>query len=115
MADDVFCKIMRGEIPGEFLYRDEELAVIRDINPHAPVHLLVIPVAHYEGVGDIADGNTALLGHMVSVAHRIAGEQGLEKGYRLILNEGEHGGKIVPHLHMHLLGGKKLGPKLVNE
>lgn len=115
MADDVFCKIIRGEIPGEFLYRDEEVAVIRDINPHAPVHLLVIPVAHFDGVGDVAQEHTKLLGHMVSIAHRIAAEQGLEHGYRLILNEGEDGGKIVPHLHMHLLGGRKLGHKLVNE
>jgi len=115
MADDVFCKIIRGEIPGEFLYRDEEVAVIRDINPHAPVHLLVIPVEHFDGVGDIGPERVALLGRMVSTAHRIASEQGLDKGYRLILNEGEHGGKIVPHLHLHLLGGRKLGHKLVNE
>lgn len=115
MADDVFCKIVRGEIPGEFLYRDDEVIVIRDINPHAPVHLLVIPVSHIDSVGDVPDDGGALLGHMVRIAHRVAGEQGLEKGYRLILNEGEHGGKIVPHLHLHLLGGKALGPKLVSE
>jgi len=115
MADDVFCKIIRGEIPGDFVYRDDEVVVIRDINPHAPVHLLVIPVAHYEGVGDVAEHDGAILGHMVRIAHRIAGEQGLVHGYRLIMNEGEHGGNIVPHLHMHLLGGKKLGPKLVTE
>jgi histidine triad (HIT) family protein len=115
MADDVFCNILRGDIPGEFLYRDEEIAVIRDINPHAPVHLLIIPVAHFEGIGDVQEQDAALLGRMVAIAHRIAGEQGLDHGYRLIFNEGEHGGKIVPHLHMHLLGGKQLGPKLVNE
>lgn len=115
MGDDVFCKIIRGEIPGEFLYRDDTVVVIRDINPHAPVHLLVIPVAHYEGVGDFAEHDGELLGHMVRVAHRVAGEQGLANGYRLIINEGEDGGKIVPHLHLHLLGGTKLGPKLVAE
>jgi len=115
MADDVFCKIIRGDIGGEFLYRDDSVVVIRDIHPHAPVHLLVIPVAHYEGIGDVPEQETMLLGHMVSVAHRIADQEGLVEGYRLILNEGEHGGKIVPHLHLHLLGGKKLGPKLVTE
>ena len=113
MADDVFCKIIRGEIPNEFLYRDDEVVVIRDINPHAPTHLLVIPVRHFDGVGDFAEHDGALLGRMVRIAHRVAGEQGLDKGYRLIINEGEDSGKMVSHLHMHLLGGKKLGPKLV--
>lgn len=115
MSDDVFCNIIRGEIPGEFLYRDDDVVIIRDIHPHAPVHLLVIPVRHLEGVGDLAQHDGALLDRMVRIAHRVAGEQGLDKGYRLIINEGEYGGKIVPHLHMHLLGGKKLGPKLVQD
>jgi len=115
MADDVFCKILRGELKGEFLYRDDAVAVIRDINPHAPVHLLVIPVAHFAGIGDVTSRDGHVLEAMVRVAHRMAAEQGLEKGYRLIINEGDHGGKLVPHLHMHLLGGRKLGPKLVME
>ena len=114
MADDIFCKIIRGEMKGEFLHRDDSVVVIRDINPHAPVHLLIVPVEHFEGVGDLTERDEGLLGHMVRVAHTVAQEQGLEKGYRLIINEGEHGGKLVPHLHMHLLGGKHLGAKLVN-
>jgi histidine triad (HIT) family protein len=110
MIQDVFCKILKGELPAEFVYRDDELAVIKDIRPHAPVHLLVMPIAHAETIADV-DG--ALLGRMLQAAHRIAQEQGLEQGYRIIINEGAHGGKLVPHFHMHLLGGKPLGPKLV--
>ena len=112
MIDDVFCKIIKGELGGEFVYRDDEIVVLKDIHPQAPVHLLVMPVVHCDGV---ADASVEVLGKMVGVAHRIAHEQGLEKGYRLIINEGEHGGKLVPHLHMHLLGGRKLGAKIVNE
>jgi histidine triad (HIT) family protein len=115
MMDDVFCKVLKGELSGEFLYRDDEIAVIRDINPHAPVHLLVIPAKHFDGIADAVADDVALMGRMVAVAHRVAKEQGLEKGYRIIINEGEDGGKLVPHLHMHLLGGKPLGPKLVQE
>lgn len=115
MITDVFCKIISGELGSEFLYRDDDVVVIRDINPQAPVHLLIIPVKHSDGIGDFAESDGRILGKMVRVAHRVAAEQGLEKGYRLIINEGGHGGKLVPHLHMHLLGGKKLGPKLVRE
>lgn len=114
MIDDVFCKILSGEIPGEFVYRDDEVAVFKDINPQAPVHLLVVPVKHFDSIGDFRDGDSHILAKMAVVAHRVAREQGLEKGYRLILNEGEHGGKLVPHLHLHLLGGRKLGPKIVS-
>ena len=112
MIDDVFCKIIKGELGADTVYRDDEVMVVKDIHPQAPVHLLIMPVAHYDGM---ADASAELLGKMAIVAHRIAGEEGLEKGYRLIINEGEHGGKLVPHLHMHLLGGRKLGPKIVNE
>ena len=113
MIDDVFCKIIRGELKSDFLYRDEDVVVIRDIHPHAPVHLLVIPVKHFDTIGDVTERDGRVLEKMVRVAHAVAQEQGLTKGYRLIINEGEHGGKLVPHLHLHLLGGRALGPKLV--
>ncbi len=112
---DVFCKIIRGELKGDFLYRDDEMVVIRDINPHAPVHLLILPVKHFHGIQEAVEHDSALVGRMVAVAHSVAQKEGLEKGYRLIINEGEHSGKIVDHLHMHLLGGRPLGPKLVAE
>jgi histidine triad (HIT) family protein len=112
MIEDVFCKILQGELKAEFVYRDDEVAVIKDIHPQAPVHLLVMPVQHVDGV---ADATPALLGKLVATAHTVAQEQGLKNGYRLIINEGEDGGKLVPHLHLHLLGGKRLGAKLVKE
>lgn len=115
MIDDVFCKIIAGEIKTDFVYRDDDVAVIKDINPQAPVHLLIIPVKHFTSLEDFMEGNNnGLLGKALMVAHKVAHEAGIvEKGYRLIVNEGEDGGKLVPHLHIHLLGGKKLGPKLI--
>ena len=115
MIDDVFCKIIAGEIKADFVYRDEDFFVIKDINPQAPVHVLIIPVKHFTSLEDFMEGNNnGLLGKALVVAHKVAHELGItEKGYRLIMNEGEYGGKLVPHLHVHLLGGKKLGPKIV--
>lgn len=115
MIDDVFCKILKGALSAEFIYRDDEIAVIKDIHPQAPVHVLIMPIQHYSGIKDFATRDDNLLGKMIGIADRVAVEQGLEKGYRLVINEGEHGGKLVPHFHVHLLGGKKLGPKIVGE
>jgi histidine triad (HIT) family protein len=115
VISDVFCKIISGELGTDAVYKDEEVWVIKDINPQAPVHLLVIPVKHFEKLEDFKDGDGDILGKLLRVADKAAHEQGLERGYRLILNEGEHGGKLVPHLHVHLLGGKPLGPKLVRD
>jgi histidine triad (HIT) family protein len=112
MIDDVFCKIISGEFKGDIVYRDDEVVVIRDIHPQAPVHLLVMPVRHVDG---LADASEALMGKLLSVAHKVADQEGLSGGYRIILNEGEDGGKLVPHLHLHLLGGKRLGPKIVSD
>lgn len=115
MISDVFCKIIKGELPSEALYKDEDFWVIKDINPQSPVHLLIIPVKHFFSLEDFLEGgNTELLGKALVVAHKVAHQVGVaDQGYRLILNEGEYGGKLVPHLHIHLLGGKRLGPKIV--
>ena len=121
MISDVFCKIIKGELPSDIVYQDNDFLVIKDINPQAPVHLLIIPKKHYTSLEDFMDpergregGDLELLGKALVVAHKISHAQGLaDKGYRLIINEGEYGGKLVPHLHIHLLGGKRLGPKLV--
>jgi histidine triad (HIT) family protein len=115
MEGDVFCKIISGEIATEPVYRDEQVMVVNDIHPQAPVHLLVIPVKHVEGIADLGDDSEGILSHMLRVAHQSAEKVGLDQGYRLIINEGEHGGKVVPHLHLHVLGGKKLGPKIIQD
>ena len=113
MITDVFCKIIKGELPSEVVYRDDEVLVIKDIHPQAPVHLLIMPIKHLTGLEDADEHDRAMLGKLLHVAHDMAKKQGLDKGYRLIINEGDHGGKLVPHLHVHLLGGKRLGPKIV--
>jgi len=107
--DCIFCKIAAGEIPTEFLYRDEEVIVFRDINPLTPVHLLVVSREHIPSLAAMADAATPVVGKMVKAANRVAREQGIaQKGYRLTINSGADSGQIVPHLHMHLMGGRRL-------
>src|SRR5689334_2344483 len=111
MIEDVFCKIIKGELKADIVLEDKDFIVIKDIHPQAPVHLLIIPKKHVFGMHD---AKPDLLGKMMVMADKAAQKMGIhEKGYRLILNEGDHGGKLVPHLHLHLLGGKILGAKIV--
>ena len=111
MAEEcVFCRIGRGEIPGDILYRDDQAFVIRDINPRAPTHLLVLPFEHVTYLASFTQDREALLGHLVLVAREMAQREGLaESGYRLVINEGADSGQEVPHLHLHVLGGRRLG------
>ena len=107
--DCIFCKIVAGEIPSEFLYQDEEVIAFRDINPIAPTHLLIVSKKHIPSLLHLTDAEAPLVGHMVKVANRLAREHGVaESGYRLAINCGKEGGQLVPHLHMHLLGGRIL-------
>ena len=105
----LFSKIIDGEIPGDFVHRDETCVVIRDINPQAPVHLLVIPIEPLVGVQGAAPEHAAMLGHLLVVARRMAEAEGLgDDGYRLVVNAGKNGGQEVPHLHVHVLGGRRM-------
>ena len=111
--DCIFCKIVAGEIPADTLYQDEEVIAFRDINPQAPVHLLIIPREHVASLADLTESQSTLMGHMVDVANQLAKKEGVsEKGYRLVINCGEQGGQLVPHLHLHLLGGRQLAGAL---
>jgi histidine triad (HIT) family protein len=108
-TDCIFCRIASGEIPSKILYRDDEVFVFPDINPLTPVHLLVVPLKHIPSLAHMVAADTPLVGKMVRVANQIAKEQGLsEKGYRLTINSGADAGQLVPHLHMHLMGGRRL-------
>lgn len=116
MITDIFCKIIKGELKADVVYKDENFWVVKDINPSAPVHLLIISVKHFEGVSELKGSDSEIMGKIFLVADKVAKEVGIrDNGYRLIVNEGRDGGKLVPHFHMHLLGGKKLGSKLVKE
>ncbi len=111
--DCIFCKIAGGEVQGDVLHRDDKALVLRDINPQAPTHLLVLPIEHLGTVMEITESNASLMGHMVLLANRMARQEGLaDKGYRLAINCGEEGGQTVGHLHMHVLGGRQLSGQL---
>jgi histidine triad (HIT) family protein len=108
-TDCVFCNIIAGDIPAEFLYQDDQLMVIRDRFPKAPVHVLVIPKRHIASIADIAESDTALVGELIVRAKLVAVELGVaDSGYKLVFNVGADGGQVVPHIHLHLLGGAKL-------
>lgn len=105
----LFTRIIEGEIPGDFLYRDEHCVVIRDIKPQAPTHLLVIPVKPLVGIQGASEEDRALLGHLLLMGKKAAEEEGLDPdGYRMVINAGDNGGQEVPHLHVHVLGGRAM-------
>ncbi len=109
----IFSKIIAGEIPSDIVYKDDQVTAFKDIHPQAPVHILIVPNKEIATVDDVAPEDEAMLGHMFTVAKQIAREQGIsERGYRLLVNCKDDGGQEVYHLHMHLLGGRKLGPML---
>ena len=106
--DCLFCKIIAGEIPSTKVYEDDRVLAFRDIAPKAPTHILVIPKTHIAGVDEITPENSAIISHIFEVIAKIAKDEGLDGGYRVVSNMGEDGGQTVRHLHFHILGGKKL-------
>lgn len=112
MSDCIFCKIANGEIPSEFLYEDENVVAFRDLNPQAPVHVLVVPKAHHENFVDDVPAETLL--SMERAVKAVAEKCGVaESGFRCIMNTGAAAGQTVMHLHMHVLGGRGLGEGLI--
>lgn len=105
----IFSRIIDGEIPGTFVYQDEHLVAIRDINPAAPTHVLVIPRKPIPSLAQLEEEDAELAGRLLLAVRRIAEQEGLaERGYRVVINTGDEGGQTVPHLHVHIMGGKQL-------
>lgn len=110
VPDCLFCKIVNKEIPAEIIYEDDKILAIKDINPAAPIHLLIIPKIHIASLNEVTNENVEILGYIQLVASRLARDSGIsEQGYRLVNNCGKWGGQTVLHLHYHLLGGKQMG------
>ena len=103
----LFCKIIGGDIPGDFVHQDDSCVVIRDINPQAPLHALVIPREHIESLDEASQKDESLLGHLLRIGARVANEQGQES-YRTVINTGAGAGQSVFHLHVHILGGRSM-------
>lgn len=108
MSDCVFCQIAAGGLPADVVYSDAECLAFTDLHPHAPTHVLVIPRVHWSSLADVPAGQEAALGHLVGVARDLAVRLGLGDGYRLVVNTGPDGGQTVGHLHLHLLGGRRM-------
>ena len=114
MNDCLFCKIIKGEIPSNKVYEDDEFLAFYDINPAAPIHVLVIPKKHIDSLAKIEKEDEVLIGKIYGIINKIAEEKGFkEEGYRVIVNCGENGGQEVMHLHFHILAGTRLGEKIV--
>ncbi len=110
MTDCIFCRIANGEIPAKVIARGESSLAFHDLNPQAPTHVLVVPVRHFDGAKDVADADAAVWGEVIGLANSVARQLGLaDAGYRLVINQGLHGGQSVGHLHVHLLGGRRMG------
>jgi histidine triad (HIT) family protein len=114
-SDCIFCRIVRGELPADTVYQDEHVTAFRDIEPQAPTHVLVIPNYHYDSLNDAAhvEGGVTLLGRLLRVAALVARDEGVEEtGYRVLTNVGQSAGQSVAHLHLHVLGGRRLNMTL---
>ncbi len=109
MTDCLFCKIIAGSIPARKVYEDEKALAFEDVRPQAPTHVLIVPKKHIVDIKEAGEADAELIGYCNLVAARIARERGIEKGYRTVYNVGPDSGQSVFHLHLHLLGGRKLG------
>ena len=108
MENCLFCKIAAGNIPSTKVYEDDAVLAFRDIAPQAPTHILVIPKAHIGSVAEITAENSAVVAHLFEVIAKVAAQEGLTEGYRVVSNCGNHAGQTVHHLHFHILGGRQL-------
>jgi histidine triad (HIT) family protein len=104
----IFCRIAEGQIPAAVISRDDDVIAIADLNPQAPSHALVLPVAHYATIVDLARAEPALAGRLMTVASQLGSDRGGERGFRLVVNTGEYGGQTVDHVHVHVLAGRRM-------
>lgn len=115
MEDCVFCKIIKGEIPSEKVYEDEDILAFKDIHPAAPIHILIIPKKHISNLMELAPEDYELMGKLLQAIQKVAKQLEVdEKGFRLIANCGPDSGQEVMHVHFHLLAGRKMGPKIIH-
>ena len=114
MAEEcIFCRIVAGEVSSDIVYQDEDFLAFRDISPQAPTHVLIIPKTHITSLAELTAGQQGLVGRLIILAKNLAGKEGVaERGYRLVINCGSEGGQVVPHLHLHLIGGRRLDDRL---
>jgi histidine triad (HIT) family protein len=109
----IFCRIVAGEVPSDIVYQDEDFLAFRDISHQAPTHVLIIPKIHITSLAQLTEEQQELAGRLIIIAKKLAKKEGISKrGYRLVINCGPEGGQLVPHLHLHLIGGRKLGDRL---
>jgi histidine triad (HIT) family protein len=108
IQETIFSKIIKREIPADILYEDELSIAFRDVNPQAPVHILVIPKQPIPHLSDAESSDHALMGHLLLIVKRVAAQAGLTNGYRVVINNGEDAGQTVDHLHLHILGGRQM-------
>ena len=113
MAEEcIFCRIVAGEIPADIVYQDKDFLAFRDIMPKAPTHVLIIPKTHIASAVELTEGQAELAGRLMIIAKNLAKKEGIaRKGYRLVINCGSEGGQVVPHLHLHLVGGRQMEAK----
>ncbi|MFC1998349.1 histidine triad nucleotide-binding protein [Chloroflexota bacterium] len=109
----IFCQIAVGQIRSEFIYEDDQFVAFNDIHPQAPHHILIVPKKHIVSIAELTEDDVPIIGRMMTVAKKVAEEVGVAtKGYRLVINTGPDGGQVVMHLHMHLLGGRKMPDRM---
>ena len=115
MIEDIFCKIIKKELPADIVLETDDWLAFKDIHPQAPIHILIVAKKHFTDISSVRTEDEKLIGSLSVVVNQLAEKLKLNKGYRLIVNQGEHGGQLVPHLHVHMLGGRNLGPKIVRD
>jgi histidine triad (HIT) family protein len=110
----IFCAIVAGEIPSDIVYQDDEFIAFKEIHPQAPTHILIIPKKHIVSIAKLADEDVVLVGRIMAVAKKVAQDEGVsEKGYRLVINTGPEGGQTIMHLHVHLMGGRRMPDRMI--